>query len=122
LHDITCGGSIWVPKNTKVRSTFREVLHNVHGFVLPEVLKDVGGKDGGRDGEDGMPTPAVSVTGHKGNVSKVSVSHALKDQDSQALQPAGQVHAKEAVTRKGSQLPQPRARGSENTENVMPLP
>jgi hypothetical protein len=36
IHEITKGGSMWVPKNTKVRATFREVLHNVHGFELPE--------------------------------------------------------------------------------------
>lgn len=31
---------MWVPKNTKVRATFREVLHNVHGFELPEASED----------------------------------------------------------------------------------
>lgn len=31
---------MWVPKNTKVRATFREVLDNVHGFELPEASED----------------------------------------------------------------------------------
>jgi hypothetical protein len=40
IHEITKGGSMWVPKNTKVRATFREVLHNVHGFELPEASEE----------------------------------------------------------------------------------
>lgn len=36
---------MWVPKNTKVRATFREVLDNVHGFELPEASEEDDGSN-----------------------------------------------------------------------------
>lgn len=51
---------MWVPKNTKVRATFREVLDNVHGFELPEASEDddagmMCGIDGVTDTADSRP-------------------------------------------------------------------
>lgn len=101
-----------MPKNTKVRSTFREVLHNVHGFVLPDVLKDVGS----RDGDDG--NVLQHTTGNRGKTGG-AVFRPPDSQISHALQPAGQLAVKDAVLQKPSQLPQPRTT-EDNSENVVP--
>lgn len=122
LHDITCGGSIWVPKNTKVRSTFREVLHNVHGFVLPDVLKDVSGKDVVRDGEEGPVVSTACIAGPRAKASKVhsTTVHAPDAHQYHALQPTGQVHVTDELTHKVSKLPKRAAVGGDNTENIVP--
>jgi hypothetical protein len=97
IHEITKGGSKWVPKNTKVRATFREVLHNVHGFELPEVSEE-----------------------HPATAKRCSDGAQVHDTaDSHALRPVGQI-AHHYSTRKaafGSLIP---AASKQCSENVAP--
>lgn len=108
-----------MPKNTKVRSTFREVLHNVHGFVLPDVLKDAGG----REGEAATGGTALqNTTGSRIHGARaVGKGNRILDSSAfHALQPVGQLAVKEDVAHKPSLLPQCHA-SEDNRENFLPV-
>lgn len=88
-----------MPKNTKVRATFREVLHNVHGFELPEASEE---------------HPAAGK-----RCSDCSGGQLHDSADSHALRPAGQVGLVSSSRKHafGSMIP---AASKNCTENVAP--
>ena len=84
---------MWVPKNTKVRATFREVLDNVHGFELPEASEE---DEGSR-------------------MCGAGVNDSTDTADSQPLRPAGQIA--HTASRKGAVVA---SRDTKLSENVDP--
>lgn len=94
------------------------MLHNVHGFVLPDVLKDAGGREG-EEGSGGSALPNTTGSRSYGARAGGKGTRMLDPQAYHALQPVGQLAVKEAVTHKPSLLPQFHA-SEDNRENILP--
>lgn len=77
MLDITGTGSVWVPKNTKVRAVVNEVLHCSDGISLSMLASSCG--PGEASGHASSRSVSMSQSGDKENSGSGNVPAALGD-------------------------------------------